>query len=173
MQTRRSVLTAGLGFAMAGPAFAARAEARTLRFDNLHTAETLSVTYWETGAYLPDALAAIDKVLRDFRTGDIHPIAPGLLDLLVSLNAHTGTRAAYQVISGYRSPKTNAALAHESGGVSPRSLHMEGKAIDIRLADVALPRLRDAALSLGAGGVGFYPSSDFVHVDIGRVRHWG
>ena len=174
MKTRRQVLASGLAFGatvLAGRALAA--PARELSFENLHTGERLRVAYWEKGAYLPDALSAVNTILRDFRTGDIHPIAPSLLDLLVSLKTALGTRAAYQVISGYRSPKTNAMLVHEGGGVASKSLHMQGMAIDIRLADVALPALRDGAQRLGQGGVGYYPRSDFVHVDVGRVRRWG
>jgi uncharacterized protein YcbK (DUF882 family) len=174
MRTRRDVLVSGLGLgltAFAGPASAA--PARELSFENLHTGERLRVAYWEKGAYLPDALGAVNRILRDFRTGDVHPIAPALLDLLVGLKAQLGTRAAYQVISGYRSPKTNAMLMHDGGGVAGKSLHMQGMAIDIRLADIALPALRDGALRLGQGGVGYYPRSDFVHVDVGRIRHWG
>lgn len=145
---------------------------RRLAFANLHTGETLSVAYWERGAYLPDALTAVDKVLRDFRTGEVHAIEPRLLDVLVSLSGKVGNRGAFQVISGYRSPATNAALHAQSDGVASHSLHMEGKAIDIRLAGVELTHLRDAALDLCLGGVGYYPTSDFVHVDVGRVRRW-
>jgi len=149
------------------------AEARRLRFDNLHTGETLDAVYWEKGTYVPDALEAINVVLRDFRTGDVHPIAPKLLDLLVTLRGTVGTGKPFEVISGYRSPRTNAMLASESAGVAHSSLHMQGMAIDIRLADVALSHLHDAALKLASGGVGYYPQSDFVHVDVGRVRRWG
>lgn len=156
------------GFAMAG-----RLSARELSLENLHTGERLKATYWEKGAYLPDALAEVNRILRDFRTGDVHPIAPPLLDLLDRLALSVETRAPFEVISGYRSPKTNAALADLSGGVAKKSLHMRGMAIDVRLGDVALPALRDAAIGLKGGGVGFYPRSGFVHVDIGRVRRWG
>jgi uncharacterized protein YcbK (DUF882 family) len=178
--TRRGLIASGLALAattsLKAPALARPLRAdlvRHLSFENLHTGERLNATYWENGAYLPDALSAVNKVLRDFRTGDIHPIAPNLLDLLVALKGTVGTAAPFQVISGYRSPKTNALLAHEGGGVAAKSLHMQGMAIDIRLSDVALPHLRDAALGLQGGGVGFYPRSDFVHVDVGRVRRWG
>ena len=178
-ESRRDLLrlmgTAACGLAVPAQAWAALrpAEIRRLRFDNLHTGETLDAVYWQSGAYQPDALGAIDKVLRDFRTGDVYPIAPMLLDLLAVLQSRVGTTRPYQVISGYRSPKTNAMLASESHGVAQGSLHMKGMAIDIRLADVSLANLHGAALGLALGGVGYYPQSDFVHVDIGRVRHWG
>ena len=149
------------------------ADIRRVRFDNLHTGETLDAVYWEKGAYLPDALGAINLVLRDFRTGDVHPIAPQLIDLLTVLQAKLDVSQPFQVISGYRSPKTNAMLHEKSAGVANASLHMQGMAIDIRLADVSLSDLRQAALGLRLGGVGYYPTSDFVHVDIGRVRQWG
>jgi uncharacterized protein YcbK (DUF882 family) len=99
-------------------------------------------------------------------------IDPALLDLLHDLGARTGSTKPFEVISGYRSPATNEALRRASDGVARSSLHMSGRAIDIRLADVALPALRDAAIGLHGGGVGYYPRSDFVHVDTGRVRFW-
>ncbi len=176
--TRRGFVASGLALVATpvfkAPVLARAVPARQLSFENVHTGERLSAVYWENGSYLPDALVAVNKILRDFRSGDIHPIAPNLLDLLVTLKGTVGTRSPFAVISGYRSPKTNAMLLHEGGGgVATKSLHMQGMAIDIRLGDVALPALRDAALGLQGGGVGFYPSSDFVHVDVGRVRRWG
>ena len=175
MQTSRRRLLATLAAApaLAAPAWLRAAPpSRGLRLQNLHTGEALAVDYAAGGRYLDDALAEVNQVLRDFRTGDVGPIDPTLLDLLHALAERTGTRQPFQVISGYRSPATNAALHQRSSGVATHSLHMEGRAIDIRLADVALPTLRDAALSLQLGGVGFYPGSNFVHVDTGRVRRW-
>ncbi|MGE0040070.1 MAG: DUF882 domain-containing protein [Vicinamibacterales bacterium] len=151
---------------------AAAAAARTLTFAHTHTGEHLDVEYALGGRYLPDALGAVNHFLRDFRTGDVHPIDPALLDLLYSLGRATGARRPFEVISGYRSPATNAALHARSEGVAVHSLHMEGKAIDIRLGDVPLRALRDAARAARAGGVGYYPASNFVHVDTGRVRTW-
>jgi uncharacterized protein YcbK (DUF882 family) len=145
---------------------------RALRFTHLHTGERLTVEYFDRGAYLPDALQAIHRLLRDFRTGEEHTIDPGLLDLLHRLSIETGTRKPFEVISGYRSPATNNLLRSRSEGVASGSLHMQGQAIDIRLADVRLPLLRAAALDLRRGGVGYYPASNFVHVDTGRVRTW-
>jgi uncharacterized protein YcbK (DUF882 family) len=158
--------------AMPHAAWAATTVARTLDFVHTHTGEHLSVEYFGGGAYLPDALTTVNHFLRDFRTGDIHPIDPNLLDLLHHLTQLTGSVRPFQVISGYRSPVTNEMLRHLSEGVAPGSLHMQGQAIDIRLADVALGSLRDAALATRRGGVGYYPASDFVHVDTGRVRAW-
>jgi uncharacterized protein YcbK (DUF882 family) len=152
--------------------FASSMATRALNFVHTHTSERLEVEYFSGGRYLRDALAAVDRFLRDFRTGDVHPIDPGLLDLLHTLTAATSSARPFQVISGYRSPATNAALRAKSEGVAAGSLHMKGQAIDIRLADVPLAGLRAAALDLRRGGVGYYPASDFVHVDTGRVRTW-
>ncbi|MFN9928974.1 MAG: DUF882 domain-containing protein [Phenylobacterium sp.] len=160
-----------LGVAVGGRAFAAT-EARSIAFHNLHTGESLSATYWESGRYLPDALDALNHLMRDHRTGEVHQIELGLFDLISALRSRLESSAAVQVISGYRSPATNATLHANSQGVSTRSLHMEGRATDLRIAGVDLPRLRDAAWSLQRGGVGFYPRSQFVHLDVGRVRRW-
>ena len=178
-QSRRSLLKAGLGAAALGaPMFGAVSAAadpapRSLAFHNLHTGESLNAVYWEKGGYVPDALSAVNHVLRDFRNGAVHTIDPRLLDLLRTLSARVETRGPFQVISGYRSPATNAILHAHSDGVAKSSLHMQGLAVDIRLGDVDLDRLHGAALALNGGGVGYYPSSDFVHVDVGRVRRWG
>ena len=149
---------------------------RRVKFHNLHTDEKLDAVFWENGQYVPDALRAVNHVLRDFRTNTIHQMDPGLLNLLATITAKTETSSPFYVISGYRSPQTNALLRDEGGagtGVAKKSLHMEGEAIDIRLGDVALNHLHNAALSVRGGGVGYYPSSDFVHVDVGPVRQWG
>jgi len=178
---RRRVLGFGLGavaLAIASPlkgALAALPQSgtRALGFVSTHTNEKITATYWRDGVYDKGALKDINYALRDFRTGDVAPIDPHLLDLLVELHRRAGSRKAFQVISGYRSPRTNAMLVSASnGGVAKRSLHMEAKAIDIRLYDVALSDLRRTALGMKAGGVGYYPKSDFVHVDTGRVRQW-
>jgi uncharacterized protein YcbK (DUF882 family) len=158
--------------AFAAVASSAAMASRTLSFHHTHTGEKLTAEYFCRGAYVPDALAAINRHLRDFRTGEEHLIDPALLDLLHRLTVATETTRPFQVVSGYRSPKTNQILREKSAGVAASSLHMAGKAIDVRLADEPLPALRAAALGLKAGGVGFYPESDFVHVDTGRVRMW-
>ncbi|MGE3510130.1 MAG: DUF882 domain-containing protein [Vicinamibacterales bacterium] len=146
--------------------------ARSLAFDHTHTGERLIVDYFRDGAYDPDALLAVNHLLRDFRTNESHVIHHGLLDLLHRLARVTDTHSPFEVISGYRSPATNAMLRRRSEGVAAGSLHMVGEAIDIRLTDVPLQKLRQAALALRGGGVGFYPASNFVHVDVGRVRTW-
>lgn len=145
-----------------------------LAFVNTHTGESLDVVYRESGRYLTDAIAEIDRVLRDHRNGEVFPIDRALLDQLDRLGAllATGTRP-FHVISGYRSPATNAMLHARSNGVATRSLHMSGRAIDIRMPGVPLATLHRAALSMQAGGVGYYPGSNFVHVDTGRSRSWG
>jgi len=145
---------------------------RALRFTHTHTGERLVVEYFSGGMYKDDALVTINQFLRDFRTGDVHVIDPDLLDLLHRVAGMTRTTQPFQVISGYRSPATNEMLRHRSEGVAAGSLHMKGQAIDIRLADVPLVTLRQAALEARRGGVGYYPASDFVHVDTGRVRMW-
>lgn len=145
---------------------------RRLGFYNLHTGESFEGPYWAEGTYIPDALTELRYVLRDFRTGEQHEIDRNLLDLLVALRTQLETWAPFQVISGYRSPKTNAMLREESHGVAAHSYHMVGKAIDIRVEGRSLATLHNTALALGRGGVGYYPASDFVHVDVGPVRRW-
>lgn len=145
---------------------------RSLALLHTHTGETLEAVYWENGTYQPEALTGIDHLLRDFRTGESKEIDCGLLDLLHSLRSKIEATRPFHVISGYRSPNTNQMLREKSKAVASHSLHMVGKAIDIRLPGVDLRKVRDAALYLARGGVGYYPSSDFVHVDTGRVRTW-
>jgi uncharacterized protein YcbK (DUF882 family) len=175
---RRRLLGLGLGAASVGllplPALASLPQTgdRSLAFFNTHTSETLKATYWRGGQADRGALKDIDFILRDFRSGDIHRIDVKLLDLLSELHRRSGAKQPFQIISGYRSPKTNAMLAAESKGVATHSMHIEGKAIDIRVADVDLRKLYKTAVTMKAGGVGIYPGSNFVHVDTGRVRYW-
>src|SRR3954471_2225678 len=175
---RRRLLGAGLAAAasslLAPAAFASQGAAgdRALSFYNTHTDEKLSATYARGNAFDKGALKDINHILRDFRTGDVHPIDVNLLDLLTELHRKTGSQQPFQIISGYRSPKTNSMLSAESNGVAKRSMHLDGKAIDIRLADVNLGTLHETAVSLKRGGVGMYTASNFVHVDTGRVRYW-
>ncbi|QGZ94754.1 DUF882 domain-containing protein [Terricaulis silvestris] len=157
---------------LTGPPATRAAEARRLAFVNTHTGDTFADAYWEAGNYVPDAMAAINHVMRDHRSSEAHEIDPRLLDQLHALRGAVETQTPYQIISGYRSPVTNAALHEGSSGVATRSLHMEGRAIDIRIRGVDTARLRDAALDMAAGGVGYYQASDFIHVDTGRVRRW-
>jgi uncharacterized protein YcbK (DUF882 family) len=158
--------------AVPGTARAVSSKSRKLDFEHTHTGEKLSVKYFDDGDYVPEALMKVNYFLRDFRTGDIHTMDPNLLDLLHQLTDVTRTNKPFQVISAYRSPTTNDMLRQRTRGVASGSLHMRGKAIDIRLADVPLATLRSAAIVVGRGGVGYYPASDFVHVDTGRVRTW-
>jgi len=172
--SRRQFLRLGmLAAALPLPAFASREAAeRRLGFLNLHTGEKLDLPYWIEDDYLPESLAEINRVLRDHRTGAVAAIDIQLLDLLDRVKAALGTAQPFQVISGYRSPASNSLLATNSSGVARRSLHMEGKAIDIRIPGVPLADLRRAGLMLKGGGVGYYPGSNFVHLDVGRVRTW-
>ncbi len=145
---------------------------RSLSFYNLHTGERLETVFWADGAYRSEALSEVDRFMRDFRTGEVRRIDPRLLDLLCLARIRLGTRHPIHLVSGYRSPETNAMLRRHSRGVARHSLHMEGKAADIRIPGVALDHLRRVALSLSSGGVGYYPHLDFVHMDTGRVRWW-
>jgi uncharacterized protein YcbK (DUF882 family) len=167
-------LAAGSGLLIGriGPAAAATAPARELAFHCLHTGDTVSAVYWEGGHYVRHGLAAIDHVLRDFRTGEVRSIDPYLLDLVHRLQLTMAYDGPVHVISGYRSPKTNAMLAQRSGKVAKNSYHVKGMAIDLRLPGRRLEDVRDIARQLGGGGVGFYPDSQFVHMDTGPVRAW-
>ena len=179
-KARRHLLKAGMAFALNGlnarPALAnfvhKTSRLHELSFYNLHTGESLKTKYWAEGEYLPDAMADINHILRDFRTNLVLPIDPQLLDLLNGLPSTLGTAQPFQIISGYRSPATNFTLAANSDGAAKGSLHMQGKAIDLRIEGTALGDLHQAAMDLQGGGVGYYPKSNFVHVDVGRVRHW-
>lgn len=149
-----------------------RSPERTLSLHHLHTGERSRVTYWADGAYIREGLREINHLLRDHRTGDQHKMDPQLFDLLYQVQDRIGCRGEFHIISGYRSPKTNRMLRQNSNGVAKRSLHMEGKALDIRLAGCDIKQLHRAAKSVKVGGVGLYTASDFVHVDTGRVRYW-
>jgi len=178
LNPRRQFLKMGLGLTtgLAMPnafATAFKQPERKLALLNLHTGESITSTYWAEGQYQTSELHAIDRILRDHRTGDVNHIDKDLLDLLHILHHKMDGKQPFHVISGYRSPKTNAMLNQQSSGVAKKSLHMQGKAIDIRLPGRHLSELRKAALNLHAGGVGYYSKSDFVHIDTGRVRHWG
>jgi uncharacterized protein YcbK (DUF882 family) len=143
-----------------------------LTLTSTHTGESLHVRYCVAGRHDPDALASLEHLLRDFRNGRQHPIDTGLYDLLSEVAARAGAEPHFEVISGYRSRETNDMLRRRGSGVSERSLHLEGRAIDVRLRGVPTSRLREIALTLKRGGVGYYPKSDFVHLDTGRVRQW-
>lgn len=146
---------------------------RSLAFAHTHTGESLSTVYFDGGAYVPAALESINVLLRDFRTETVYPIEPQLLDCLYTLQTSLGSDSAFQVICGYRSAQTNSMLRARSSGVAEHSLHMQGRAIDIRLPGVDTAQLAVLARRTLAGGVGYYRVSDFVHVDTGAVRNWG
>lgn len=183
-QSARAMQMAAVGGVLAAGSQAAQAfsvsgvttggHSRLLAFEHLHTNEHLSLVYAVGDAVLPQAQMQLDHFLRDHYTGDVGAIDPQLFDLLHRLRTTLGASSPFQVISGYRSPFTNERLrTTRAGGVAKYSLHMDGKAIDIRMPGVALADLRDAAISLQAGGVGFYSRENFVHVDTGSVRTWG
>ena len=174
---RRSVLIGGLGglasLSAAGRAAATLvADVNTLSFYNLHTAETLKVTYREHGDIVPGTLEAVNHLLRDFRTDEVHTIDVELLDTLSLLYDQFGRRGRFEIISGYRSPQTNEALRQVTTGVAKKSLHLSGRAIDIRSTAAKTTELRAAALKLQRGGVGYYAKSNFVHIDTGAFRAW-
>jgi len=145
---------------------------RQLSFYHTHTDEKLSLVYFADGTYVRDSLLELDHFLRDHRTGDAEKIDPALFDVLHTVGALTGSRGIFEVISGYRSPATNDMLRSAGGGVAKKSLHMQGKAIDVRLTDVETSELRARAMELARGGVGYYQRSNFIHLDTGRVRSW-
>jgi len=161
--------------AVAAPALARRPteRPRALSLHHMHTDERVSLVYRVGDHYKRSALQELNWFLRDFRTGDKVAIDPQLFDLLYDVKASLGdTEARYEILSAYRSPQTNAMLRRTGHRVARNSLHLSGQAIDIRFPDLATREIRDAALALGRGGVGYYPGSDFVHIDTGAVRHW-
>jgi len=174
------VVTAASSFAI--PAFAKVASpaligvkdkaCRTLVVECLRSGERLTADYWVEGRYVDGEMARINEALRDVRTGEVHAIDPKLLDLVHRLGRDVDARSGIQVISGYRSPATNAMLNKTSSAVAEKSLHMKGQAVDLLVPGRRLAQVHDAALKLGLGGVGYYPKSNFVHVDTGRVRRW-
>ena len=171
---RRGVhLAAASSLAAAGLPARAAVEPRHLALAHTHTGEAITLTYAEQHSYLPDALLRLNRFLRDHYSGEVGHMDPALYDQLHRLQQALGARGSYQVISAYRCPTTNNRLRETGGGgVAKRSLHMDGRAIDVRLPGVPLAELRDAALSLRAGGVGYYPGQAFVHLDTGRIRSW-
>lgn len=142
-----------------------------ISFFHTHTGERLALEYSCDGCS-EETRHSLNEFLRDFRTEEIHPIDPGLLDILSALQQKTGCHGTVEVVSGYRSPKTNKLLRSRSNGVASKSLHMQGKALDFRLTGFNTKKLRNIAVSLKKGGVGYYAKSNFIHVDTGRVRTW-
>ncbi|MEO5375392.1 MAG: DUF882 domain-containing protein [Alphaproteobacteria bacterium] len=178
--SRRAMFRFGGGLLLAAgllavsPAEAARRmkQERSLAFEHLHTGEKLRRVYWAEGRYIPQALRDIHYLLRDYRTDEVRPINLGLLDLLYDIHRTVGSSKPFEIVSAYRSPRTNRMLANASDGVARRSFHVQGMAADVRLADRDLRKLRRVAMRLDRGGVGYYPASDFVHVDVGPQRSW-
>ena len=145
---------------------------RSLSFYHEHTQETLTIDYFKQGMYSKKALGKINYFLRDFRSGDIHPISTDLIDMLYVISRDLRISRPFHIISGYRSPLTNGLLRKKKRNVAKHSYHMFGKAVDIKLPGMRLDKLRHAAMKLKAGGVGYYPDSAFVHVDVGPIRYW-
>jgi uncharacterized protein YcbK (DUF882 family) len=173
--SRRGFLkTAAVGVlsCTAAPVLAKFVEQRSVAFVHTHTGEQLNAVYFRDGSYDRTALTQVAHTLRDFRSGEVHTIDPTLLDALFELQVRADHDHPYQIISAYRSPSTNEGLRSKSHGVAEHSLHMQGQAIDIRVAGVPTKKLRDLALAMNRGGVGYYHDSDFIHVDTGRVRSW-
>jgi len=175
--SKRLFIQGALGAVVAMNSSALFASVQPLRekhieIKNLHTGESAKTTFWADGQYLKDELQVMNNVLRDHRSNDVYPMDPALFDLLHALQATVETKGSFQVVSGYRSSATNQMLRANSTRVARRSLHMQGKAIDILLPGCDLAHLQTAALGLKAGGVGYYPKSNFIHVDTGRVRFW-
>jgi uncharacterized protein YcbK (DUF882 family) len=174
---RRGFLAAAASVAavgLAAPAEAARRPPaiKSLLLENVHTGDRLKTTFWADGKYVRSSMHEVNWILRDHHSGDVHAMDPRLLDLLYDLKTKLRTPGPIQIISGYRSPSTNAMLASMTDGVARNSLHMQGMAVDIRVPDRQLRKVHKAAVSLEAGGVGYYPRSGFVHVDVGRIRYW-
>lgn len=173
---RRKFLVAGAAGAAALTPFGAAARIvggeRVLRFHNIHTGEKVSRVYWQNGQYLAGPLREFNHLLRDWRTDEVADIDLKVLDLLAELHRLMDTTQPFDIISGYRSPKTNAMLRANSGGVAKKSFHMRGMAIDVNLPGRDLRALQKAAVGLKRGGVGYYGKSQFIHVDTGRVRYW-
>ena len=145
---------------------------KTIALHNINTGDKLHLTYFERGRYIDEALQEINYLFRDYHNGAVHPIDPLLLDQLYEINRHLDINKPFHVISGYRSPLTNALMHEQRAGVAKHSLHMEGRAIDIRVEGPQLSAIRNVALAMQRGGVGYYPSGNFVHIDTGDVRTW-
>ncbi len=145
---------------------------RRLSFRNIHTGESFSGVYRVGNKYLPDAFKQINMVLRDFRTNEVQSMDPRMIDMVYTIHRMTERSTPFEIISGYRSPKTNSMLRKNTSGVAKKSLHMQGRAMDLRMEGFSTKRIRDIAKNLNAGGVGYYSKSDFVHIDSGDVRSW-
>jgi uncharacterized protein YcbK (DUF882 family) len=145
---------------------------KTLALKHAHTGDELKLTYFEQGRYIEDALQEISYLLRDYHTGAVHPIDPFLLDQLYDLKLALGTNKSFLIFSGYRSPRTNARLRKRYRHVAKHSLHIQGRALDLRMDGLATRKIRYAALAMRRGGVGYSQRSDFIHLDTGNFRSW-
>lgn len=178
LQIRALIVAAVVGLPIASLSAASQRtierDVRQLSFYHTHTGKRLNIVYSRNGEYIPSALEEINNFLFDFRTGDRAEMDPELLDFIYDVRSALGSERTYQVVSAYRSPKTNEMLRGRSQntGVAKNSQHLLGKAIDVRLEGVKTSVLRDTAIALKRGGVGYYEASDFVHMDTGRVRRW-
>jgi uncharacterized protein YcbK (DUF882 family) len=177
--TRREFLGLGLTAAAASlvpsEIYAAAKEIqpeKIICLHNVYTKETLETVYWKDGKYLPEALSDINHIFRDIRTGQEKTISKKLINLIYDLQQEIKADGHFHVISGYRTPRSNALLSRTTKGVAKNSFHIYGKAVDIRLPDYNLSTLRRKAMKLRGGGVGYYPRSNFIHVDVGSVRYW-
>lgn len=173
--SRRRILGAAVAVTAVGlvkPATAVSFAPRSVSLYNVHTSEWLRTVYWADGHYIPEAVRDINWILRDHDTDELRPMNAGVLDVLGMLRDRLETRDPFLVVCGYRSPATNRRLYLEGVGVAKRSYHIKGMAVDLRTEGRSLEQVRNAALSLRGGGVGYYPRSDFVHVDCGPVRRW-
>ncbi|HEY8191098.1 MAG TPA: DUF882 domain-containing protein [Alphaproteobacteria bacterium] len=183
---RRDVLKTGLAGMMgvlpvlllgslpvhAGTFAAPKSDAYSIAFRNQHTGEYFSGAYRVGGKYLPESFERINNVLRDFRTGEVFPVDPRIIDIMYVSHRKTGANQPFEVLSGYRSPRTNDMLRRASEGVAQHSLHLTGQAVDVRLPGYSTRNLKSIAVKIRAGGVGYYPDSNFVHMDTGKVRQW-
>jgi uncharacterized protein YcbK (DUF882 family) len=180
---RRDVLKVGMAGFLASivPLFASRKAFAAMggdyglsrvSFRHTHTGESFSGVYRAGDKYLPEAFERLNYILRDFRTKEVFPMDPRVLDIISLVQAKTQTGKPMEILSGYRCPRTNAMLRHETSGVAKNSFHMYGQAIDFRMPGYNTSRLRKIAMDVKSGGVGYYPKSDFVHVDTGKIRHW-
>ena len=173
--TRRGLIgsaAASLAFGLFHPSPAISFAPRSISLYNTHTGEWLRTVYWADGHYIRDAVQDINWILRDHMSNEVRPMNAGVLDVIDRLHQRLETRDPFLVVCGYRSPETNRWLYMHTRGVARNSYHIKGMAIDLRCEHRSLDHLHKAALSLGAGGVGYYPRSDFVHVDCGPVRRW-
>ena len=173
--SRRRLLGATVATAVVGlvaPVPAVSFAPRSVALYNIHTGEWLRTVYWADGHYIREAVRDINWILRDHQSDEIRPMDAGVLDLLGMLRDRLETHDPFLVVCGYRSPTTNMRLYLQHEGVAKRSYHIKGMAVDLRSERRDLSQIRDAALSLRCGGVGYYPRSDFVHVDCGPIRRW-